>query len=52
MKKALTLILALVMCLSLIPMTALAYGNDRMQLNKDNYDPEEQMFITIKGITQ
>jgi hypothetical protein len=28
MKKTLSLILALVMCLSLIPVTALAYGND------------------------
>ena len=52
MKKAITLILALVMCLSLIPLAAMAYGNERIQLDKDNYDPNETMKITIKGVTQ
>ena len=52
MKKALSLILALVMCLSLIPMTALAYGNEWIQLEKSNYDPGEKMVVTIKGVTQ
>jgi len=52
MKKALFLTLVLVMCLSLIPVTALAYGNERIQLEKDNFDPNEKMVITIKGVTQ
>ncbi|MDR0491840.1 MAG: hypothetical protein LBH28_11420, partial [Oscillospiraceae bacterium] len=52
MKKALTLILALVMCLSLIPMTAKAYGNQWIDLAKDNFDPKERINVTIKGVTQ
>jgi hypothetical protein len=52
MKKALSLILALVMCFALIPMTAFAYGNDWIQLEKDNFDPGETMTVTVKGITQ
>ena len=34
MKKAITLTLALVMCLSLIPLTAIAYGDGQIQLEK------------------
>jgi len=52
MKKALSIVLALVMCLSPIPMTALAYGNERIALEKDNFDPNERMIMTFKGITQ
>ena len=53
MKKSLSLILALVMCLSLIPLTAFAaHGNEWIQLEKDNFDPNEIMVITITGITQ
>jgi len=53
MKKALSLILALTMCLSLIPlsMTALAYGNDWIQLNKSNFDPLELFTFTVSGVT-
>ena len=49
MKKALTLILALVMCLSLIPMTALAYGNEYIQLEKSNFDPNEIITFDYSG---
>jgi hypothetical protein len=52
MKKTLALALALVMCLTLIPLTAHAYGNEWIQLDKNNYDPGEAMVITIKGVTQ
>ncbi|MCL2752414.1 MAG: hypothetical protein FWE62_06650, partial [Firmicutes bacterium] len=53
MKKALSLTLALVICicLTLVPMTALAYGNDWIQLSKSNFDPDEDMVITLSGIT-
>ena len=53
MKKALSLILALVMCMSLIPMimTATAYGNEWIQIDKSNYDPDENMVIKVSGIT-
>ena len=40
------------MCLSLIPMTAFAYGNEWIQLDKDNYDPGDKMVVTIKSVTQ
>jgi len=49
MRKSLTLILALVMCLSLIPMTALAYGNEYIQLEKSNYDPNETIDFDYSG---
>ena len=52
MKKAIALALAIFMCLSLIPMTALAYGNEWIQLEKENFDPGESMVVTFKGITQ
>ena len=52
MKKALSLTLALLMCLSLIPMTALAYGNEYIQLEKSNFDPGEPIAVTLSGITQ
>jgi len=52
MKKALSLTLALLMCLSLIPMTALAYGNQYIQLEKSNFDPGEPIVVTLSGITQ
>ena len=49
MKKATTLLLALVMCLSLIPMTAFAYGNEFIQLDKDNFDPNEVINFDYSG---
>ena len=49
MKKALALTLAVVMCLSLIPMTALAYGNEYIQLEKDNFDPNETITFGCAG---
>jgi hypothetical protein len=54
MKKALSLILALVTCLSLIPltMTVSAYGNQYIQLEKSNFDPGEPIVVTLSGITQ
>ena len=54
MKKALSFILALVTCLSLIPltMTASAYGNQYIQLEKSNFDPGESIVVTLSGITQ
>jgi len=51
MKKTISLILALLMCLALIPMTAMAYGNEWIELEKDNFDPNEEMPITFFGIT-
>jgi len=51
MKKALALTLAMVLCLSLIPLTALAYGNEWIQIDKSNYDPDENMVITVSGVT-
>ena len=44
------LILALVMCLSLIPITAFTYGNEWIQLDKSNYDPGEEINVTVSGV--
>ena len=49
MKKALSLILALGMCLSFIPITAMATDLS-IELDKKNYDPGEKMVITFKNI--
>jgi len=48
-KRILTLALALVLCLSLIPMTALAYGNEYIQLEKSNFDPNEVINFDYSG---
>ena len=56
MKKTLSFVLALVMCLTLILlnliMTASAYGNQYIQLEKSNFDPGEPIVVTLSGITQ
>ena len=54
MKKVTTLILALVLCLSLIPattgrLTASAYGNEYIQLEKSNFDPNEVIDFDYSG---
>ena len=49
MKKALSLTLALVLCASLIPMAALAYGNEYIQLEKSNFDPNEVINFDYSG---
>ena len=55
MKKALSLILALVMCLSLIPLTlsltASAYGNDWIHIERRTYIQGENMNIHVTGVT-
>ena len=53
MKKALSLILALVMCLSLIPltMTASAYGNEWIHIERRTYIQGENMNIHVTGVT-
>ena len=51
MKKALSLILAIFMCLPLITIPAAAYGNEWIQIDKSNYDPDENMVIKVSGIT-
>jgi len=50
MKKALSVTLALVMCLALVPLTAMAYGNQWIQMEKSNYDPNEEFEVTVSGI--
>jgi len=52
MKKYLALFLALAMCLSLLPLTAAAYGNQWIQMEKENFAPEEQIAVTVSGITE
>ena len=54
MKKALSLTLALALCAALmsgalIPMTAQAYGDQYIQLEKENFDPNERMTFGCSG---
>jgi len=51
MKKALSFILAMVMCLALIPMTAYAAEQVTLSLDKTNYGPQERMTLTVSGVT-
>jgi len=51
MKKFLALFLALVMCLALVPLTAVAYGNEYIELEKSNFALREGIVVTTKGIT-
>ena len=52
MKKALSFALALVMCLSLlVSIPAAAYGDGWIQLPKSNFDPNEEIVVTVSGIT-
>ena len=51
MKRTLSLTLTLVLCLSLIPLTAAAYGNQWIQMTKSNFDPNEEIVVTVSGIT-
>ena len=52
MKKTLSLLLALVMCLALVPLTASAsYGNEYIQLEKSSFAVREGIVVTTKGIT-
>ena len=50
MRKLISLILTLVMCLAFIPMTVFASGELSIELDKSNYDPGEFMVITFKNI--
>ena len=51
MKKALSLILMMAVCLTLIPLNALAYGDQWIQMEKSNFDPNEEFTVTVSGIT-
>ena len=56
MKKALSLTLALVMCIALVsvsltPLTALAYGNERIHIERRTYVQGENMEIHVTGVT-
>jgi hypothetical protein len=50
MKKTLAILLALAICLALVPMTALA-ANDYLELDKANYLSGETITVTTKNIT-
>ena len=50
-KQVFTLILALVMCLALIPGTAFAAGDGTVSLDKTIYKPGEKIIVTYSGIT-
>jgi len=51
MKKALSLLLALVMCLALVPMTVSASGIT-FSFNKTEYDIGEEIVVTVTGINE
>jgi len=53
MKKALSITLALVMCLSLIPlsMTASAYGNEWIHIQRRTFIQGENIEIHVTGVT-
>lgn len=52
LKKITSFTMALVICLMLIPMTALAYGDQWIQMDKSNYDPNEEIVVTVSGLTR
>ena len=51
MKKALCLTLALVICLSLVPMTTLAYGNEWIHIQRRTFIQGETIEIHVTGVT-
>jgi len=52
MKKTLAIILALVMCLTLVQMSVFAaHGNEWIQMEKSNFDPNEPIRVIVTGIT-
>jgi len=51
MKKALSLTLALMMCLSLVPLMAAAVGDKWIQLEKSVFGSYEPFTVTVSGVT-